>query len=907
MKLCFTLALIISSLNCMTQLNLSPERSNSEVFASYHDSKRIVDTNAFNNWPEVFGGAISNDGKYVLYITQSKSTYNFRPTVAETSTIIQSVDRKWKCELKNITNVKFSDNSQTAVFINGKGSLYLMKLRGGEFKVSENVKSYQLVSCKNNEWLVFDTDNELVIRDMQTGTEQKFENVLSYRFSPNGQHLILNTYAEEKGESKLEWIALKSVKRFTIWSAKDAKPGQILFDNSGKRLAFLVDQEGDRFIWYFSQSSQKARILATDKNQELKIGSFQRFSKDGQRLFLVLEEKTKTFKYNSEATKVTVWSYDDLILPSEQSINSKNELKSTFFSVLDVKNGNIMQLQYKNEIIKNSDIQNDDNFILLHLDADKEVSKTEVGWNPAYKYSSLHMVSMRNGSRHQLPWKDINLSSVLSSNNKYIIFWNDSLSHYFSFDIATGAIRNITYSISTDLTIDAGYRVASVKSPIGLAGWEKNDERVLIYDRHDIWLVNPGGTQKPENITNGFGKFNNTILRLATEQKLIKQGEKLILAAFNTRTKKNGYYYIIVGQKDDPVPLIMDDCLYTSLPLFSNFRGNFLKAKYANAWLLMRQTVNESPNYFWTEDLKIIRPVSNVCPEKTWNWLTSELHSWVAYDGDTLQGILYKPENFDSSKKYPIIFNYYRQLSNELHKYRKPQGTNSSINIPWFVSRGYLVFTPDIHHKVPDLKAGVLNCVLSAADYIAKLSFVDPKRMGINGHSFGGLETGIIVTNTSLFAAAVASSGYYNLVSDVGSLLRYSLGAHRTTSESHMGGTLWQKQNDFIQNSSIFYLDKITTPILIMTGNKDGQVPHEQSVELFLGLRRLNKKSWMLSYDGEGHTLWPKKLIDDYTLRITQFFDHFLKGAPVPKWMTNNLPSLLKGTEIGFELDFKRP
>jgi hypothetical protein len=121
--------------------------------------------------------------------------------------------------------------------------------------------------------------------------------------------------------------------------------------------------------------------------------------------------------------------------------------------------------------------------------------------------------------------------------------------------------------------------------------------------------------------------------------------------------------------------------------------------------------------------------------------------------------------------------------------------------------------------------------------------------------------------------------------------------------QHRMAGTMWDNQQGYIENSPIFKADKVTTPLLIRHNKGDQAVPWGQAVEFFIALRRLDKPVWMLQYDAGGHGNVLEKDKMDYTIRLTQYFNHFLKGAPTPKWMTQGIPATMKGIENGFSLD----
>ena len=124
-------------------------------------------------------------------------------------------------------------------------------------------------------------------------------------------------------------------------------------------------------------------------------------------------------------------------------------------------------------------------------------------------------------------------------------------------------------------------------------------------------------------------------------------------------------------------------------------------------------------------------------------------------------------------------------------------------------------------------------------------------------------------------------------------------------SQSRLGATPWQRRDLYIENSPFFYLEKINTPIVIMANDADGAVPWYQGIELFTALRRLEKKVWMLNYNGEAHNLTERRNQKDISIREQQFFDHQLKGQPAPEWLIKGVPAVEKGKNWGLEIKKK--
>jgi dipeptidyl aminopeptidase/acylaminoacyl peptidase len=297
--------------------------------------------------------------------------------------------------------------------------------------------------------------------------------------------------------------------------------------------------------------------------------------------------------------------------------------------------------------------------------------------------------------------------------------------------------------------------------------------------------------------------------------------------------------------------------------------------------------------------------LSRINPQQDqYNWGTAELFNWKAYDGKEATGILYKPENFDPKRKYPLIVYFYERLSDGLHSYLPPAPTPSRLNIPFFVSRGYLVLAPDIiYTKGYPGKAG-FDYVVSGARAVVKKGWADSTRMGIQGQSWGGYQAAHIITRTKLFKAAWAGAPVANMTSAYGGI-RWESGLNRQFqyehSQSRIGASLWEKRNLYIENSPLFYLQGVTTPLVIMANDADGAVPWYQGIEMFTAMRRLQKKVWMLNYNGEAHNLVERKNRKDIQIREQQFFDWLLKGEKPPRWITDGVPAVDKGKDWGLD------
>jgi dipeptidyl aminopeptidase/acylaminoacyl peptidase len=333
--------------------------------------------------------------------------------------------------------------------------------------------------------------------------------------------------------------------------------------------------------------------------------------------------------------------------------------------------------------------------------------------------------------------------------------------------------------------------------------------------------------------------------------------------------------------------------------------GSISKAKNADRFIYSQESFIQSPVlYTWSNNNKIQLGVTNP-QQKEYNWGTAELFKWKAYNGKEATGIVYKPEDFDPKKKYPMIVYFYETLSDALYDYKEPAPIRSAVNIPFFVSRGYILFLPDIHYTTGHPGKNAYDYIVSGSRALVKKGFVDSSNMALQGHSWGGYQAAQLATMTKLFKAVWAGAPVANMTSAYGGI-RWESGISRQfqyeKTQSRIGATLWEKPNLYIENSPLFHLDKVTAPMVIMANDADGAVPWYQGIELFSGLRRLGKKVWMFNYNGQGHGLTQRQDMRDYQIRMQQWFDWILKGEKPAKWIVEGVPAVRKGKDWGLEI-----
>jgi dipeptidyl aminopeptidase/acylaminoacyl peptidase len=331
--------------------------------------------------------------------------------------------------------------------------------------------------------------------------------------------------------------------------------------------------------------------------------------------------------------------------------------------------------------------------------------------------------------------------------------------------------------------------------------------------------------------------------------------------------------------------------------------GTPAKAKKSDRMIMTISTFTDCPDYYaTTTDFREIKRLTDInTRRREFNWAKAELVHYESTDGTPLSGILVKPENFDPSKKYPLIVYIYERLTPGFHTYRSPVVSRGQVINPiWYASNGYLVLMPDIAYTIGYPGQSAMHCVMPAIQTVVDKGFVDEKAIGINGQSWGGYQIAYMATQTNRFKAAVAGAAVSNMVSAYNGI-RWGTGMARQfqyeRTQSRIGENLWQAPMRFIENSPVFMADRVHTPLMLINNDADDAVPWYQGIEFYLSLRRLGREVYMLNYNGEPHNLAKSINARDFALRMQQFFDHHLKGAPMPEWMAKGIPYLERDKE----------
>jgi dipeptidyl aminopeptidase/acylaminoacyl peptidase len=433
----------------------------------------------------------------------------------------------------------------------------------------------------------------------------------------------------------------------------------------------------------------------------------------------------------------------------------------------------------------------------------------------------------------------------------------------------------------------------------GIAMWMDNHTHFILYDRYDLWLVDATGQTESQLLTKGRSSKNEyRFVNLDADKKTVGFKDQILLRVYNEINKNEGLAILDLGNKS----------LFTITDIPMHLT-TIVGAKKSNQFIVLQEDEKNAANiypYLLTQQKQKSVALTAINPQQAnYNWMQSQLVKWKAYTGRTAEGVLYLPEDFDAKKKYPMIVYFYERNNQTLHNYLPPSPTPSRLNIPFFVSRGYVVFVPDIWYKKGYPGQGAYDYILSGTRAMVQKGFIDSTRIGLQGQSWGGYQIAYLITKTNLYAAAWAGAPVVNMTSAYGGI-RWGAGINRQfqyeKTQSRIGANLWERPDLYIKNSPLFELNKVKTPIVIMSNDADDAVPWYQGIEMFTALRRLSKPIWMLVYNNEAHNLVERKNRKDIQIREQQFFDHYLKGAPMPIWMSKGVPAIMKGRDLGLGL-----
>ncbi len=750
----------------------------------------------------------------------------------------------------------------------------------------------------------------LIIYNLRDSTKQEVDLVSEYLWSKTGNILVTETTTAKKDSLRKPAVCIfrTTENRFDTIMKGGNDFRHYAIDEEGYQLAFVAERDSSAKalqhfykLWYWQNGYDTALMIADKNSTGMPVGwsisenANLYFSKSGKRLFAgtaPLPPPKDTTLVDIDLVKVDIWNYKDDYLQTMQLKNLGRELKKSYPAMVHLDTKNFVQLGDKevSDVIPGK--EGDADFFVGITDAGKRVAMQWEGRT----LKDIYVIDPGSGTRTLI--KE-NLSGYVtaSPDGKYVLWYDAKARQYFTW--RNGKTKNISSRIKVKL-YDEDFDMPAEPSSYGIMAWTQSDLAVLVYDKYDIWQLDPDAVVTPVNITAGEGRKNKITyryIRTSPEEKFISPSQEILLHLFAESNKHAGLATCKMLSSSKPVTVVNG--------AFAISNNRLVKAKDNNTYIYTKESYINPPDLYVNTDWQKETKLSSINPRQAaYNWGTAELFHWKAYDGKQATGMVYKPEDFDPKKKYPAICYFYEKLSDGLYQYIPPAPTPSRLNISFFVSRGYIVFVPDIVYTTGHPGKSAYNYIVSGARALVKKGWVDSTRIGLQGQSWGGYQAAYVITQTKLFKAAWAGAPVSNMTSAYGGI-RWGTGMNRQfqyeRTQSRIGASLWEKPQLYIENSPLFHLPKVSTPLVIMHNDNDGAVPWYQGIELFTGLRRLGKPVWLLNYNGEEHNLMERKNRKDIQIREQQFFDWLLKGKRPAQWLSAGVPATMKGKVWGLE------
>lgn len=908
--------------------------------------KKALSIDDFAKWKTISGQQISEDG--------TKVVYELKENHGNSTTVIKSLKGGSEVMFERASGAKISpDGTMVAFKISPslelkrdavikelkkdkqpKDSVAVYLIKSEELVKFNNVSSFRYSKDKDiftlleEQELKADTTSVEAKEDKKDKKKKKAEKIKSikivqnidgklsiksiddvkeYILAKNGETVLftkeiekdstkfitVNISGSDKIESKEIFNAEGSVKSLTL--SEDGTKAAFLFSND------TIDNKSYTLQLFAGETTETVAKLGTDglnEGMEPSSKGSVRFSKNGERLFFGVNTaplaELKDTLLRDENVSVDIWNWQDKLLVPRQKANQSRINSLTYKAVVDTDSKTVIQLASKDmPSLSTFDDDNSD----IAIGANGTPYERAMDWT-GNRYSDLYVVDVNSGERRSLATAAGR--PMMSPEQKYAVLWDPRDSAYISISTETLKRVNISDAIPTAVFNELQDTPSDSRS-YGTAGFSSNGEELFIYDMFDIWKVSLDGSKAPVNVTKGAGRDNNVVYRytsLDREEKTIDTKGKILLSAFYNDNKDAGCSLGDFNKGKAPKQLVRSAHLY----------GTPIKAKDSDVLCWSKQSFTETPNLY-VSDLSFSKAeiISDANPQqKDFNWGYTELVSWTGFHGKKLEGFLIYPEDFDPTKSYPMVSYFYERSVNTINRYNTPAPSRSTINKSFYPSNGYIVFVPDIIYTDGYPGQSAYDAIVSGVQIMCdRYQFIDRDRLALQGQSWGGYQTAYLVTQTDMFAAAMAGAVVSNMTSAYGGI-RWDSGLNRMFqyehTQSRIGGTLWDKTMKYIENSPIFFVDKVKTPLMLMHNDKDGAVPWYQGIEMFVSMRRLDKPCWMVSYNNEPHNLkgtsWGNRI--DLSTRMFSFFNHYLKGDKMPQWMEEGVPTNLKHREMRY-------
>ncbi|KAF2514857.1 alpha/beta hydrolase family protein [Flavobacterium foetidum] len=845
--------------------------------------KKTVDESAYQSWQRISSKSISYNGKWMSYSTvfQDEEKENKKQI------IIQEAPKGKRLVLENISDLKFIGKKDWIQYSKNDSTI-VQNLKTGVKKLWKS-KHYTNV-LEGTDFLYYTRPEtpkgaiflqRLVCYNLESNDSTFVSNIKSSRFLKNKSIVYVQI---EKDQIFLKHGTIGG-KQETIYSGRASDFGDFQLndkENGGTFTLKGANSADFNMVYYFNLNTNSAKVLFNYDDIALNDPNFSiskvayALNENSTLISLVVNSKKRPENTQIPKSNVEIWKYNQGTMERRQELlRSSKTLPSEPKFLYDIQNKKVIKVaatgEYDQVIIPESG--NAKGVFAV----DKKPYVVEVDWT-FNERSDIYWIDLATGKATKV------LSGVFGGVNcnpqgSFAVFYDESQKKWFVFDSSSLKFKNISDQIPYPVS-NPNVDMANLNTQYGIAGWLNNGNTVVLYDQFDLWAIDLTNQKPAYTITQGYGRKNNVELRYGETGFIgnLDTKKEITLTGFDFEHKSKGIYKLV---NNNSVTKVFANPNY-------NVRIEALSGDNSSV-LFIKESYTTFPDLWWgTSSFGSQSKMTDINPQqKDYAWGTSKVLTWKSFSGKENQGNLYLPDNYDSKKTYPVIVHFYEKHTEDFNAYQQPEVSTANIDIPTFVSRGYIVFQPDVHYVYGEVGNSTYNDVISGVEYLISQGITEKGKIGIQGHSFGGYETSFLTTKTDIFTCAIVASGVSNFTANypimrsngISTMFKYE------ADQLRMGSAMHENLDGYIKNSPLFGAKNVKTPILIFHNDNDRAVPYQEGQSLFFALRRLGKPAYLVNYKKEGHSLDDASNRKDWTLKMQQYFDYYLKGAAKPEWM----------------------
>jgi dipeptidyl aminopeptidase/acylaminoacyl peptidase len=904
-------------------------------------AKRGIDAAAYDAWRSLDDPVLSPNGKWVAYTlstgngatelvvrsTSSDKEMRMRSDVLaqnERSARIKRVSPTFTADSRHVVfathtqsiepsggaPVRGHPRSERA----GRYDLTLVALSSGRSETIHGVEDFALDKSTSSH-LAYTISSEvgkgagieqqaagsktLVVKDIDTGLELSVTDVTQYSLNKTGRYIA---YVVATSNPSDRGVFVRDLKT-GVETALARGAGEYLgvtFDHQGRQLAFLSNgadtDSGIRrmSIYYAPAPTSPARLALAAESllPRLQIAPEYgiRFTEEDDALvFGVFPPAAPTLNDKSRETSninVEIWRGDDLRIQPQLQGNIRPVRPGAYLSLYHIDARRWTQLA--TDRVPWVMLPRAGRYALGIDQAPYKIGET---WSESI--ADLYAIDTQTGAASIIR-KAFRTSSwlpyspfLVSPTGTYVLLFEHR--RWFSYNFHTQRLIDLTGKLLPSVLFDAPPRnyATCPESPVGVAGWLPDGRHVLIYDRFNIWDVDASGVDSPTNLTNGLANdvfrvwphaanVGAGVVPLSEGNRTLRIDRPLFLTYFNQHSMRSGVSLLRLQPIEKP-----------SKPFTLDRQINLVDVRYPSQFLATIESFTEFPDLWVGPSLDHLKQISNANPQQSeYRWGAVEVVDWVTELGVPVRGLLYKPDDYVTGKKLPLIVDIFGTWSQSLHTYFPPEPSAAALSLMTLLSNDYLVFRPDLATIRGSLVDGVVSSVIPGISTLIDKGVVDPNQIAVMGHSEGGYKVNLLITRTDMFRCAIEIAGVTDAFSDYGSLRIGGTARSDRYDYRNFYGSPWQEPAKYLENSPVFFASRVKTPLLILHNSKDPAVPFSQAVEWYIGLRRNRAEVYLVNYRDEGHELRRRANQLDWELRALQFLNQCMGRDAKPRWMT---------------------